>query len=75
MTATRTTVAFELEILPDEGECYVCAATLAPVLSNPAHFALRNHDGNTTVAACEYHLGHLAHHWDELVLNHERPPA
>ena len=68
---TYTTVVFEVELLPDEGECYMCVTThgRSPAQSNPAQYMIRNMDGDRSVTCCGFHLEFLMPLWDQVVLD------
>ena len=63
-TPTYTTVAFDVELLPDEGECLPCSFIPLSMELTPAKFQVRNHDGKVAVSVCEYHLSDLMMAWD-----------
>lgn len=62
-------VAWELEMLPDRGPCYMCQDLYGRDLFQHAglpSFALRSKDGTLSLGTCGYHLETTAIMWDTL---------
>ena len=71
---TYTTAVFEVELLPEKGECYMCVTThgRSPAQSNPAHYMIRKTDGDRSVTCCGFHLEFIMPLWNEVVLGIKR---
>ena len=77
-TETYTTVAFEVELLPDKAVCYFCDQIYGNKIAGllPYYFSVRNMDGSRTLVSCGMHLETVTTMWDHLMaeLDEARPP-
>ena len=63
------TVAWDLEMLPDQGPCHMCRDLYgSDVMQNAGlpSFALRSKTGTRSIGTCGYHLETTAIMWDTI---------